>query len=148
MSVSLSATELFSRLTAGNLTGWGAILIILVLSLIQISPVRFRPWNAIFSWIGRKMHGEQLEKLESQLEGLQSQVTTMWVNAHRQTILVFARECRAGLTHSPDEWANVLTVADEYEVYVEKHNIANGVVKADSRYIRDLYHQLSHEQKL
>ena len=60
MSVSLSATELFSRLTAGNLTGWGAILIILVLSLIQISPVRFRPWNAIFSWIGRKMHGEQL----------------------------------------------------------------------------------------
>ena len=148
MSVSLSATELFSRLTAGNLTGWGAILIILVLSLIQISPVRFRPWNAIFSWIGRKMHGEQLEKLESQLEGLQSQVTTMWVNAHRQTILVFARECRAGLTHSPDEWAIVLTVADEYDVYVEKHNIANGVVKADSRYIRDLYHQLSHEQKL
>ena len=63
-------------------------------------------------------------------------------------ILVFARECRAGVTHSPDEWANVLTVADEYEVYVEKHNIANGVVKADSRYIRDLYHQLSHEQKL
>lgn len=148
MSVSLSATELFSRLTAGEMTEWGAILIILLLSIIQISPIRFRPWNAIFSWVGRKMHGEQLEKLESRLEGLQTQVTTMWVNAHRQSILVFARECRAGVTHSPDEWANVLTVADEYEVYVEKHNIANGVVKADSRYIRDLYHQLSHEQKL
>ena len=46
----------------------------------------------------------------------------MWINNHRQHILTFARECRANIEHSSDEWTNVLNVAEEYEKYVEDFN--------------------------
>jgi len=42
----------------------------------------------------------------------------------------------------------VLNVADEYEMYCEKHEVMNGVVKQDTQYIRGLYQELSRDHKL
>jgi hypothetical protein len=67
---------------------------------------------------------------------------------HRQAILQFARECRGGQQHSVEEWSHVLNVADEYEMYCEKHEVMNGVVKQDTQYIRGLYQELSRDHKL
>ena len=133
--------EVFQRLTAGEMAGWAVVLLILLLSLVQISPVKLNPWDRILAWLGQKLNGKALADL-------QKQVTAMWVNDHRQRLLTFARECRAGIEHSSDEWSNALVIADEYEVYCEKNRIANGIVKADTLFIRNLYQELSREHRI
>ena len=128
--------------------GCWLIAILAVLSLIQISPIKINPWDAILGWLGRKLNGKELTNLQGEVGELRKQVNGMWVSAHRHAILTFARELRAGIEHSTDEWSNVLTLIDEYEVYCEKNHIANGVVKQDSIFINTMYQQLSVEQKL
>ena len=117
--------------------GWTGAAILLLLSLIQISPVKLDPWDRIFAWIGGKLNGN-----------LQKQVREIWINMHRQAILQFARECRAGQEHSEEEWSHVLNVADEYEQYCQKNNVINGVVKQDTLYIRQLYQELSRDHRI
>ena len=136
--------ELLSKLTAGEMAGWACVLLILLLSLIQIAPVKLNPWDSILGWIGKKTQGE----MRKQITDLKKQVTDIWISSHRQSILTFARECRADIDHDAEEWNHILSIADEYEVYCSTHSVSNGVVKADTRYIRDLYQDLSRGHKI
>ncbi len=137
----MSLTEMMERLTAGEIAGWSVLLVILFLSLIQISPITVNPWDSIFAWLGDKLNGKKLDEMERQ-------ITEMWIDTHRQAILTFARECRHGVEHSADEWAHVLTVADQNDTYCAVKNISNGVVKADTQFIRGLYLELSREHRI
>ena len=137
----MTTTDVLQKITSGELAGWALTALILLLSLIQISPLKLNPWDRILAWLGQKLNGKQLADL-------QKQITAMWVNAHRHHILTFARECRAGIEHSSDEWSNALVVADEYEVYCAEKHIANGIVKADTLFIRNLYQELSRDHRL
>ena len=140
----MNLIELFSQMTTGEIAGWGIVALALILSLIQISPLKINPWDSIFGWVGKKVNG----KMQKQLEALQKQVNDLWINAHRQSILTFARECRADFHHDAEEWNHILAVADEYEQYCLRNTVSNGVVKADTQYIRDLYQQLSREHRI
>ncbi len=104
------------------------MLILILMSLIQISPIRLNPWDRVFSWLGKKMNGQ----VQDQLKELKKQVSDLWINSHRQSILTFARECRADIDHDAEEWNHILSAADEYEVYCQKNVVSNGVVKADT----------------
>ena len=136
--------EIVTKLTAGQMAGWAVVLVILLFTLIQVSPLKISPWDNIFAWVGKKVNGTMCE----QLNELRSHVRDMWVASHRQTVLTFARETRAGVEHSSDEWTNVLNVIAEYERFVNEKKITNGIVKADSEYIRGLYQELSREHKI
>ena len=140
----MTIVEMITKMTGGEMAGWAAVLIIIALSLVQIAPVRLNPWDSLFSWIGKKMNG----RLQEQMENLQKQVSDLWINSHRQSILTFARECRADIDHDAEEWNHILSVADEYETYCEKNIVSNGVVKADTRYIRELYQELSRQHRI
>ena len=136
--------ELVTKMTAGEMAGWALVMIILLFSMVQISPLKLNPWDRVFGWIGRKTNGDMREELKE----LKKQVSDLWINAHRQSILTFARECRADIDHDAEEWNHILSVADEYEVYCQSNTVSNGVVKADTQYIRGLYQELSREHKI
>lgn len=136
----MSFKEIISQLNAGNV----AVGIAILLSLIQISPLKLNPWDKLLAWFGKKLNGATIKKLEE----LQKQVRDMWINTHRQSILTFARECRADMHHDAEEWNHILSIADEYEVYCAKNTVSNGVVKADTEYVRALYQELSREHKI
>ena len=144
----MDVAKILSQLTTGELAGWGVILLFLLLSLIQISPLKINPWDSILGWLGRKLNGRELTLLQGEVVELRKQVNGMWVSEHRHAILTFARELRSGIEHSTDEWSNVLSLIDEYEKYCEKNHIANGVVKQDSIFINGMYQALSREQKI
>ena len=140
----MTITEVLQKVTAGELAGWACVLLILLLSLIQISPLKLNPWDKLFAWIGKKTHGAT----EKRLEAVEKHIRDMWVNSHRQCILTFARDTRAGIEHSSDEWTNVLNVAEEYEKYVAENKITNGIVTQDTEYIRNLYQELSRDHRI
>ncbi len=132
--------EIFTGLGAG----YFAAGVVVLLSLIQISPLELNPWDKILGWLGRKINRET----ETRMAKVERQVQEMWIYNHRHSILTFARECRSGVTHSPDEWMNVLNVAEEYEKYVNENRVTNGIITQDTEFIRNLYQDLSREQKL
>ena len=136
----MTIKELVAQLTVGNVAAGIAVL----LSLIQISPLKLNPWDKLLAWFGKKLNGST----EKRLEELQKQVRDMWINTHRQSILTFARECRADMHHDAEEWNHILSIADEYEVYCAKNIVSIGMVKADTEYVRDLYQELSREHKI
>ena len=136
--------DIYKQMTGGELAGWAVMALILILSLIQISPLRLSPWDSIFAWIGKKLNG----KMEADFKDLWNRVKDIWVNSHRQTILTFARECRNGEDHSTEEWNYILNICGEYEEYCKKYNVTNGVVHENTLYIRELFHELSREHKI
>lgn len=136
--------DALQKITAGELAGWAVVILVMLMSLVQISPIKVNPWDKLFLWFGRKINGET----QKQLEALQKQVSDIWINSHRQSILTFARECRADIDHDAEEWNHILSIADEYEVYCQKNTVSNGVVKADTQYIRGLYQELSREHRI
>jgi hypothetical protein len=136
--------EVFTTMTSGDTAGVVLIVFVIVLSLIQVSPLKLNPWDRIFTWFGKKMNGETDKKLKE----LEKQVMDIWINNHRQSILTFARECRSDISHSSDEWSNVLNIAEEYEHYVKEKNVTNGIIHQDTEYLRNLYQQLSREHRI
>lgn len=136
----MSLVELLNHLGLGYWAGG----ILILLCLIQISPLKLNPWDSIFRWVGGKVNG----KMQDELKDLERHVQDMWVASHRQSVLTFAREAREGIKHSSDEWTNVLNIIAEYERFVMENNISNGIVKADSEYIRSLYQELSREHRI
>lgn len=136
----MGLNEILSRLNAGYITAG----IVILLSLIQISPLKLNPWDKLLGWFGKKLNGAT----EKRLEAVEKQIRDMWINNHRQTVLTFARECRANIEHSSDEWTNVLNVAEEYEKYVLENKVTNGIITQDTEYLRKLYQELSRDHKL
>ena len=120
---------LLSYIHTGSISNIG-IIILIVLSLIQIAPIKFNPYDKFFSWLRNKLVGDFNERLNS-----------IWVNFYRQHILRFARECRQNVIHTQDEWQYVLTLTSEYEKYCKDNRITNGVVNAETNYIRELYQE-------
>ena len=140
----MTVMEFWNKLTVGGLAGWAVMLILILMSLIQISPIRLNPWDRIFSWLGKKMNGH----VQDQLKELKKQVSDLWINSHRQSILTFARESRAKIEHDSEEWTNILNLCEEYEKYTEKNDVTNGVVRENTKYIRDLYQEQSREHRI
>ena len=136
----MSLNEILGKVGAGYITAG----IVVLLSLIQISPLKLNPWDKLLGWVGKKVNGNA----EKRMEKLEKQLREMWINNHRQSILTFARECRAEIAHSSDEWTNVLNVAEEYEKYVTENKVTNGIITQDTEYIRGLYQELSRERRI
>lgn len=136
----MGLNDVVEKLNAGYITAG----IVVLLSLIQISPLKLNPWDKLLGWFGRKLNGG----MEKNLKDLQKQVRDLWINNHRQSILTFARECRADIEHSAEEWSHTLNLCEEYETFTEKNEITNGVVRENTKYIRELYQELSREHRI
>ena len=136
----ISLNEIIGKLNAGYVMAG----IVVLLSLIEISPIKLNPWEKILGWLGKKLNGAT----EKRLESVERQILDMWVNSHRQCILTFAREARAGIDHSSDEWTNVLNVAEEYERHIKDRKLSNGIVTQDTEFIRNLYQELSRDHRI
>lgn len=134
----------FQKLTAGEMAGWAITALILLMSLIQVSPIHLNPWDRIFGWVGKKTNGAT----EKRLSELEKQTREMWINQHRQSILTFARECRAGVQHDSEEWANCLNQCATYETFIKEKNYPNGIVQSNIDYVRNLYQELSREHRI
>ena len=134
----MNVIDIFPQLdNIKNMTFIGWWVLFIALSLIEIAPIKVNPWMTILRWIGNALTGD----LRKDLNGLITDV-------RRQTILTFARECRHEVEHSAEEWNHVLQVAEEYEAYCNKYNIKNGKIKQDTKFIRDLYQEMSRAHKI
>ena len=127
---------LFEYIRDGSISNIG-IIILIILSFVQISPIKFNPYDKFFSWLRRKLLGD----FDEDIKDFRERIDSVWINFNRQHILRFARECRQNVLHSRDEWRYVLNIANEYERYCHDNKLTNGIIEAETEYIRDSYQE-------
>ena len=87
--------------------------LLLLLTFIQLAPVKLDPWSAIARWIGRAINGEVLDKLY----GVEKQLA----DSNRLEILRFNNELLRSIDHTKEEFIEVLAEIDAYERFCDDH---------------------------
>lgn len=103
-------------------SGGGAILVLM--TLIQISPVKVNPWNAIARWIGKAINGEVLDKLETVERRMNEHIKAddeRDADMHRARILQFNTELLRDIKHTKEDFIEILYNIDCYERYCREH---------------------------
>lgn len=100
-------------------------------TLIEVVPVKIHPWK----WLGNLFLGD----LRKDMQALRDEVTDMKVQNWRWNVLDFANSCKNGRRHTLDEWKHTIDQLAEYERYITRNEITNGVFDEDAKYLRDEY---------
>ena len=124
-----------------NALGWGAIAILL-LSVVQISPIKINPWSWVATHLGRALTGESckmmaghmdqidemlgeiksdVRALEKKLEEAENKSDEDRAVTARVRILRFNDELLAERDHSKESFDQVLADIDTYEGYCSTH---------------------------
>lgn len=110
------------ELIGSNVTGIG--IIILILSIIQIVPIKINPWSWIAKKIGQGINGEVIEELNSVKKDItllkQMQEEDQAINS-RVRILRFADEIYLNTKHSKEHFDQILSDITAYKTYCETH---------------------------
>ena len=124
-----------------GLYGSGAI--ILLMTLIQIAPIKVNPWSWIGRCIGRAINGEVLEKVETLTRDVKQNKADddeQWASLSRTHILRFGDEILHGMSHSKEHFNQVLLDISKYEQYCESHpQYINNIATATIQQIKKTY---------
>ena len=112
------------------ITGGGISLFVL-LTIIQIAPVKINPWGAIAKAFGRAINAEVLKELaemkatqketREKLEAHIDMDDERMADVHRTRILHFNNELLRDIDHTKEEFTEVLAEIDAYELYCREH---------------------------
>ena len=118
------------------LLGSGGVLIV-ILSIVEISPIKINPWSRLAKWLGRAINADVIKGLNSVKESQKE--TQERLEAHikadeksradscRARILHFNNELLRDIPHTKEEFVEILKDIDDYERYCREHkDYANG----------------------
>lgn len=134
--------ELSSLLTSYTTEGIGALLI--VLTLVQIAPIKINPWSYIARKIGNAINGDILTGLTA----LQKEFEDYRVDVCRNHILHFNDDILHETKHTKEHFDQILRDVDDYEKYCEAHEgYKNNVANLAIENIRGTYNKYIKENK-
>lgn len=109
----------------------GSGIVILLLTIIEIVPIKLNPWSAIGKAIGRTLNSEVLKELE-EVKAAQNTAQSKLnehirvddernADMHRMRILQFNNELIRDIPHTREDFIEVLYEIDFYEHYCKTH---------------------------
>ena len=98
------------------LAGGGGLLLVLM-TLMQIAPVKINPWSWLARAIGRAVNAEVIKKLDGHI----TMDDRRTADGHRARILHFNNELLRDIGHTQEEFFEVLAEIDAYEDYCREH---------------------------
>lgn len=109
----------------------GGGLLLLLLTLIQISPIKINPWSALARLLGKAINADVLHEIEH-VENVQTETRKVLddhirmddernADTHRQRILAFNNELLRDIPHTEEDFIEILAVIDFYENYCKDH---------------------------
>ena len=128
----------------------GGGVVIVIMTLIQITPIRLDPWSAIARIIGRAINGEVMTKVDKLSHDLQDMKATEEerdaVNA-RIRILQFGDELCMNVRHTRERFNQILADIDMYENYCDTNpTFENNQSVMTIQNIKDVYHDCMKKQ--
>lgn len=118
-------------MSVSEILGWSGGGLLLLLTLIQIVPIKVNPWSWIAKKFGRAINGEVLKEIadikkeqretQGKLEKHIQDDNERDANMHRQRILRFNIELMRGEDFTHECFNDMLLDIDEYERFCETH---------------------------
>ena len=122
---------------------YGGGVIFLLMTIIQITPIKLNPWSAIGRWIGRAINAEVIEKVDNISNDVKCNKDAddqEWAELRRTHILRFGDEIRLGVSHSEEHFDQVLLDISKYNKYCSSHpNYLNDKAGATIALIKATY---------
>ncbi len=102
----------------------GGVALIVLLTLIQIAPIKINPWSALAKALGRAINADVLHELDLVKKKLEGHITMddqRVADGHRTRILHFNNELLRNIRHTKEEYIEALAEIDAYEKYCEEN---------------------------
>lgn len=123
--------------------------IFILLTLIQISPIKIDPWSWLARSIGRAINGEVIAKVDALSKDVKQNKKDddeQWASLSRSHILRFGDELLHGVAHSKEHFDQILLDISKYEKYCENHkDYLNDVANETIKRIRATYQKCLEE---
>lgn len=101
------------------------------MTLIEIVPIKINPWKTVFTWIGRAINGELIEKMDSleqevkdskkETKDLRNVCDERDATLRRTHILHFNDEILHGIKHTKEHFDQILEDITDYNNYCDEH---------------------------
>ena len=108
---------------------------LILLTLIQIAPIKVNPWSWLARAIGRAINGE----LMSDVKAIRADVDQNEIDRIRWEILDFSNSCRNGKRHTKEEFDHIIALNEKYHKILKRRNETNGQLDLAYDYIETLY---------
>lgn len=125
------------------------VIIMLLLQLIEISPIQLSPWSAIRRWLAKLLIydiQQEIQQLAIEVKTLNHKLDTHItesieadLRARRSTILRAAADITAGENLNEEHLSYLVSECDAYRQYCKNNNIQNGVAKVNMEIIYKAY---------
>jgi hypothetical protein len=128
----MKLNEIINSLNLGDIS----IICFLVLSLVEISPIKINPWSMLIKWIARLLGIIDLKteiiQVRDRMDELEKKIDNMKISedekfqlkealAARRRILRFNDELLQKVRHSKEMFDDILTDINDYDKYCRTH---------------------------
>ena len=128
----MNLKEIFENLNLGNVS----IICFLLLSLIEIAPIKVNPWSMLIRWIAKLLGISDLKteivQVRDRMDELEKKIDNMQISndeknqlkealAARRRILRFNDELLQKVRHSKEMFDDILSDISDYDRYVRTH---------------------------
>lgn len=111
-------------MTIEEIISYGGGTLLFLMTIIQIAPVKINPWSAIAKAVGKAINADVLRELDIVKKNLADHVKANEArnaDEHRARILRFNNELLRDISHTKEEFIDVLADIDFYERYCRDH---------------------------
>ena len=117
--------------------------LLLLLTFVQISPIKIHPWRWMARCIGRALHKDlfaKIDAIDQKVVSLEEKSDERNADSCRSQILRFGDEILHGVPHSKEHYDDILRLITEYENYCADHpKYMNNVAVATIKHIKHMY---------
>ena len=103
---------------------YGGGVVLILMTIIQIAPIKINPWSWLGKIIGRAINAEVIEKvdrLSADVKANKDIDDQEWAELRRTHILRFGDEIRLGVSHSEEHFNQILLDIHQYNKYCDEH---------------------------
>lgn len=128
----MNLNDFLNNLNLGNLS----FIVIMVLSLVEISPIKINPWSVLIKWIAKLLGIADLKtemvQVRDRMDELEKKIDQMKISeeekeqlkealAARRRILRFNDELLLKIKHSKEMFNDILKDITDYDNYCRTH---------------------------
>lgn len=138
----MNLQTLIGLYTGDNGLTHGVLTVLLVMTVVQVAPIKIDPWKFIFERIGGWLNSSIIARVESIERKLDNHIVEYEhdkIADMRMKILDFANACMNNRPQTQEAYIYMLKLCDGYEEYIQSNGQRNGEVALAMDEIKRLY---------
>lgn len=143
MDAIIKLAETMKDMTASEIVGDALLFLVGLSAFIEITPIKINPISSILKWIGSKINGEvisKVNKLESDINRIEYTEGERYAKSARTRVLRFGDEVIHGVRHSKEHFDDILLDIHDYDAYCDEHpEFENDRMVLTAKHIKETY---------